>query len=1114
MRFDWLALAWLAGLTLAQRQAVLLSVPVLMMLGTTALLIASLGLWHLSQSGANRPLSEGNLTNQWGIVGLWIDHHCIHVLAVVFLLMTAAVLGFVWASGFAHIRMQSMLPVELDNTEQVMRFEVTGLPVQSSSSMGSSVRVGIRILDEREKDQDRAPDHGHADRRIPAAALQGVMLTWPGACSRDCERAVSPGQVWQARLRLRMPHGSLNEAGPDTEARMLQQGVFMTAQVRGQALYLGQVEGFSLSIQLARLRQRIGERIMRAMAGSEFGGVLVALSIGDQQAISPVQWEWFSRAGMSHLVAISGTHVSLLASLAGLLACWVVRKVCWRPVPAQDGWLRCPANNIALRVVFAFVGTLSALIYCLIAGWGIPAQRTFYTLACAGLAMIARWQLSARDGLALALVALTAADPWSVLTGGLWLSFGAVATLLIFAKSSGVSVPGVSRTHSARVSDLSSDPSSELFCDSGYGEIRLSPAPTPPASGRPYMVRRLASCLWIVAYGQRAWMAITQWRLGKYFKTALALQVTVTLATLPWVAAQFNGVSLISLPANLWAVPWVSLVLTPAALVLALLAGLELPELWLQWLALPVQGLAWLALAPTRWLATQPGAVLETSSAPMWLLVFSLTGVLIALIGPPVRGRWLGWTLMLPQLAWTPDGPPIGGWRLHAFDVGQGSAILVQTHHHNVLFDTGWRHGQNDAVRKMVLPALKALGVRTIDDVIISHPDLDHVGGLDRLLASRQVARLRGSGLVPRTYEACQAGQGWDYDGVEFRFVAPDGTCAKASLEGQERNRCSCVLLVQGAWHRALLPGDIDAQIERTILGLDTQGTAGASQLRDSSGRSQSSRPLQKARSRKRDKKSRKIPSANPSGRSRTVRSGNTPPAQSSGPRKTRPSRQQSAHHLAGQNRSDVSKTRKNKSLNQKGTHKPSRTRQTSRVTETLDAQSHAQDESFVQVGSSTSRAHLDWLPVDVVLMAHHGSISSSAPSWVRALAPQHAIAQAGHHNQFGHPHPKVIARWCAQGARVWSSPENGGVRIESGPGGLEVENARALRRGYWHVMPDSGSHGDHAAPDVNAEYGFDDTPDSAGTGSAGEKRTDICVNMAAKQKSAHRAMPNGRPIP
>src|SRR5690554_1511054 len=107
MRFDWLALAWLAGLTLAQRQAVLLSKSILMMLGTTALLIASLGVWHLSKSGANRLRSERNQTSQWGSVGLWIDHQCVNVLAVVFLLMTAAVLGFVWASGAAHFRMQS-----------------------------------------------------------------------------------------------------------------------------------------------------------------------------------------------------------------------------------------------------------------------------------------------------------------------------------------------------------------------------------------------------------------------------------------------------------------------------------------------------------------------------------------------------------------------------------------------------------------------------------------------------------------------------------------------------------------------------------------------------------------------------------------------------------------------------------------------------------------------------------------------------------------------------------------------------------------------------------------------------------------------------------------------
>ena len=92
--------------------------------------------------------------------------------------------------------------------------------------------------------------------------------------------------------------------------------------------------------------------------------------------------------------------------------------------------------------------------------------------------------------------------------------------------------------------------------------------------------------------------------------------------------------------------------------------------------------------------------------------------------------------------------------------------------------------------------------------------------------------------------------------------------------------------------------------------------------------------------------------------------------------------------------------------------------------------------------------------PHDVALVAHHGSSSSSALSWIKAVGAKHAVIQAGHYNRFGHPDADVVNRWRQHGARVWVSSWHGGVQFESTSGGLDVRHTRDERRRYWHEPP------------------------------------------------------------
>ena len=863
--------------------------------------------------------------------------------AVAMMVATAG-LAFAWASLMAQWAMNARFPAHLENTEDVVRFQVTGLPAQTGTGTRTGVKVMVKVMTEVE-----SPESETATTAPHPFVSREVLLAWPGACSRGCQLKVRPGQIWRARLNWRAPHGYLNEYGPDPEQRLQQQAVAITARVRGVAALEGLVQRPAFQTWLSSIRHDIAQRMLDALDGKPLAGVLVALAIGDQQGINARQWEWFSRAGISHLVAISGTHVSLLASVLGTLACLLVMRFRWRA--------RSIVDRLPLAIVFVTTATVGALAYCLLAGWGIPAQRTFYTLAAGALAISGRLglRLATHDCLAIALWILTALDPWSVLTSGLWLSFGAVASLLLLAQNT--LKTSTSAPASAHIQTQTQTRVQKQIC-----------------------------------------------RLLGTFYAIMRLQWTVTLATAPLVAAMFHVISLVSLPANLWSVPWISLVVTPLALMLALLAWLPLPDAWLVWPAQVAHLCAELALVPTQWLAGLSFAVWEVPAGPVWLVVGSMTGVLIALLAPPGVGRSVAWLLLLPQMFWRPATPDLGGWRLVAFDVGQGSAILVQTRNHQILFDTGWRQGDLDAVSRVVFPQLRAMGIKKLDDVIVSHPDMDHVGGLETLLRVREPARLWGSGLTGHTYRPCRAGQSWSYDDVTFRMVAPLNQCATQNLTGAARNRCSCVLLVQGRWHKALLPGDIDAKVERSLLGLEAF----------------------------------EVTSNRQSGAIADQRKPGTTPEKSRN--RTRNRTRARAH--------ETEYKTQYKSVPQSGKGKA---RQRSR------SRARAPVASAPGTLAGNDSASQDLLlkrltPVDVVLMAHHGSISSSDQAWVHALAPVHAIAQAGHHNRFGHPHPDVIRRWHAQGARVWVSAVDGSIRIDSGSQGLAVVGARDLRRHYWHA--------------------------------------------------------------
>ena len=310
--------------------------------------------------------------------------------------------------------------------------------------------------------------------------------------------------------------------------------------------------------------------------------------------------------------------------------------------------------------------------------------------------------------------------------------------------------------------------------------------------------------------------AVGRWSALRHLLRALVRlareQWIMTLALSPLVLVLFQQVSLVGLIANALAIPWVTFAVTPLALI-----GVLLPPAWpLAAALLDVLMQILGVLSQVSW------AVVERAAAPWWCAAAGLLGGLLLVMRWPLALRSLGLPLMLPVLLWQPARPPPGAFEVLAFDVGQGSAVLVRTARYSLLYDAGPRYSrESDAGHRVLVPALRAMGERP-DILVLSHSDSDHIGGARALLAAQPQMRLLSS-LAPdhellRTRAeplACRAGQRWQWDGVRFEILHPSDDDA-ARL--RKPNALSCVLRVQGEHAAALRVGDLEAAQEAALV--------------------------------------------------------------------------------------------------------------------------------------------------------------------------------------------------------------------------------------------------------------------------------------------------------
>jgi len=638
-----------------------------------------------------------------------------YILAVIVLLLlrlpacryvAVFVLGFFWAALRAEAVLGTQLDISLERRTLLVEGTVLDLPRQLP---GGRIRFPFHV------------------ERLDAGAGwvdfgARVRLSW-----YETAAVPAPGERWQLAVRLKRPHGFANPGGFDYERWLFQQRIRATGYVRkdarNQRIAAGEVSVIS------GLRQRL----MAYHNGLDEGGTALslvrALTIGDRSAIAPEQWDRLRATGTSHLMAISGLHISLVAAMVF----WLASHVWSRFARLTE---RIPARKAAAMCALA-----AALLYALLAGFSIPTRRAVIMVGVLMLAVASGRYASLLQVLCLAVFATLLIDPLSVLAAGWWLSFWAVTVIAWFVA----------------------------------GRI-----------GRESLAQK-----WIF------------------------MHVVLAISMAPLLLVFFQQASLIAPLANVIAVPWVGMLVVPLAMLgtllftvseaaaglLFMLSGwlLDIIWPWLDWLA----GLEFAA-----WNQHQPGP---------WTLLPALAGLALLFVPRGIPGRWPGVLLLLPLFAVTPLQPDPGAARITLLDVGQGLAAVVQTRHHTLVYDTGPGFGPAfDTGRSVLVPFLRQQGVRTLDMLVISHGDNDHIGGADSLLHAYPAARIVSSvpeKLPDNAASHCRQGQRWRWDGVEFLMLHPG---SEAGLAG---NNASCVLRVQAAGgDRLLLTGDIESAAEHRLL--------------------------------------------------------------------------------------------------------------------------------------------------------------------------------------------------------------------------------------------------------------------------------------------------------
>jgi competence protein ComEC len=433
-------------------------------------------------------------------------------------------------------------------------------------------------------------------------------------------------------------------------------------------------------------------------------------------------------------------------------------------------------NYIRKKNLCAISGLSSALLYTLISGSEIPAVRTYLMLF---IAVVLYKRFNIAVNLSISCLCILIFDPWAIASSSFWLSFGAIALLIFMAK------------HSSNNTQQNKK-NKDIHKNIKYMQI---------------------------------------------LRSSIVMQLGISLAMIPLCILIFGQFSIVSPLANMIAIPLISYIIAPFALLSACLSSIDINII--NYASIKIFDLCNfcidICIAWCTQTLTMPIAYAHAAYPSLPVLVLSIVGMICILL--PYKWRWYGVVLMLPLISHENHKINPTSKEIFAvfFDVGQGNSILIKTANHSLLFDTGAiTFSRKIIAENTIIPALQRIGIKKIDDIVISHADADHIGGLGKVLENFDVSNiLVGMPLEhPSLIKALKyskidnkpdisqcAPKAWQYDGVAFIMLAPSyGHDFAADFANNTDNNSSCVLKIVSGSNSILLTGDLESPTELNMI--------------------------------------------------------------------------------------------------------------------------------------------------------------------------------------------------------------------------------------------------------------------------------------------------------
>ena len=609
-------------------------------------------------------------------------------------------LGFLWAFVFASTRLLPALDPLLEGED----LHIAGEVVEINKKLSNFSSFVFQT--------DQSSDSEPA-KRLP----KKINLSWYYPAQE-----VDAGQHCRFQVRLKRHWSFANPGSVDREKLMFLKGIGARGYVRA-----GQCRGLNPHGMQKSVRLRLIDQFQRQANKYAHSGLMQALSFGVRDDIENSQWEVLRATGTSHLLAISGLHLSAICLVVFLITTSLAKcsaTICAR-IPAQ-----------CVGAVFAMMATV---MYAYLAGFSVPTQRALIMVFVALGAILLRKPVVQFSLLATALLAVLLWNPLTVLSASFWMSFSAVLFIFVILKSS-------------------------LGCSKITKLIRI--------------------------------------------------QILLAVALLPVSMWFFSQGSLIAPIVNLLAVPYVSFLLLPVLLLgkLLFLMGVEASHYMFIATDYLLAGLQWWLQICTE----VPFAAVQFHPTIYGVILFEL-GLLLLIQPRGIPVRLLSMVFIAALFFMRDDALTEDQLRVTMLDVGQGSAVVVETKNHALVYDTGPKYASGfNTGTAVVLPYLKTRNIKRVDRLVVSHNDNDHAGGAQSLLEAGIVKNLMISNdkhkFSADVVEYCKKGDEWDWDGVNFRILHPPKYWQSSS------NNRSCVVQITHSAGTILLVGDIEETVERRLI--------------------------------------------------------------------------------------------------------------------------------------------------------------------------------------------------------------------------------------------------------------------------------------------------------